>query len=439
MGWRAVAVALVAGTLLIGGGSREARAEPTVVSLVSCMLVATAVDGNASDGATAGEITQACHQQVPAGQLGVTLGDEDGLLEPADLDEFAGVAQNVLAPSCTIAETNCSMVVFAFVDDDAPVTVDPPSNGATIEGGDIDFRCDTSGPLPGQDADCDAAIPGDGDGIVVFHLLTEAGAEPGDVITFNIDQEAVSISSSVTLGQPVGDPDGDGIADQIDNCPNAANADQRNSDAAPLVLAGAPNDVTIAGEDAQGDACDQDDDNDLIPDAYEPALPLPAISPPGPCVAGTAPTQVLNADTDGDRVLDGVECLLGYDPASAASKPPARPAGDSDGDGLPDYVEDIIGSNSFDTDSDDDGISDGIEVKGYQSSPTSYNSDLDSCPDRTEIASVNADRVVNSQDLLAIALRFNSKTVTMMDINKDGIVNSLDLVLVAKAFNPVPC
>ena len=58
----------------------------------------------------------------------------------------------------------------------------------------------------------------------------------------------------VRLVRPGGDDeDGDGIADEIDNCPSLANADQLNTDG-----------------DSLGNECDSDDDNDGIPDAEDP-------------------------------------------------------------------------------------------------------------------------------------------------------------------------
>jgi uncharacterized delta-60 repeat protein len=50
-----------------------------------------------------------------------------------------------------------------------------------------------------------------------------------------------------------GDSDGDGIDDDLDNCPDVANPDQVDSDG-----------------DGMGDACDPDDDNDGIPDTRDP-------------------------------------------------------------------------------------------------------------------------------------------------------------------------
>ena len=98
------------------------------------------------------------------------------------------------------------------------------------------------------------------------------------------------------------DQDGDGIPDDVDNCPDVANPDQVNTDA----LAGA----TFADHgdhgygnglgDELGDACDPDDDGDTIPDDLEIAngsdpldwrspdpCPLdPLKTDPGPCGCG---------------------------------------------------------------------------------------------------------------------------------------------------------
>ena len=93
------------------------------------------------------------------------------------------------------------------------------------------------------------------------------------------------------------DTDGDGAPDATDNCPATLNADQLNTDG-----------------DAQGNACDDDDDNDGLLDANE-------------AVEGTLP---LVADTDGDGLLDGEEVNgAGTDPLSA----------DTDFDGIPDGAD----------------------------------------------------------------------------------------------------
>lgn len=92
------------------------------------------------------------------------------------------------------------------------------------------------------------------------------------------------------------DLDKDGSADRYDNCPNIANPDQLNSDNA---------------EDG-GDACDDDDDNDLLPDAWELAN-------------GTNPQDPSDAtqDNDGDGFTLIQEYLAGSDPKDPQSVPQA--------------------------------------------------------------------------------------------------------------------
>ncbi|RVU84157.1 DUF1800 domain-containing protein [Leucothrix sargassi] len=75
---------------------------------------------------------------------------------------------------------------------------------------------------------------------------------------------------------PIVDLDNDGVDDSRDNCLNFTNTDQTNSD-----------------DDALGDACDSDDDNDGISDAQE-------------LLIGANP---LRADSDGDGVIDSQDEL----------------------------------------------------------------------------------------------------------------------------------
>jgi hypothetical protein len=105
------------------------------------------------------------------------------------------------------------------------------------------------------------------------------------------------------------DADGDGVNHDTDNCPLNANSDQLDTDG-----------------DGLGNACDPDDDNDGLTDAFELTI-------------GTNP---LLADTDGDGLSDYVE--VGYDGNYASYVPgvdlnPLSP--DTDGDGLSDAVDPI--------------------------------------------------------------------------------------------------
>lgn len=103
------------------------------------------------------------------------------------------------------------------------------------------------------------------------------------------------------------DADGDGYNHDTDNCPLIANANQLDTDG-----------------DRLGDACDADDDNDGLTDAFESTI-------------GTNP---LLADTDGDGLGDYAE--VGYDGNYSSYAPGSdlNPLSwDTDGDGFSDAAD----------------------------------------------------------------------------------------------------
>ena len=180
-------------------------------------------------------------------------------------------------------------------------------------------------------------------------------------------------------------------------------------------------DLTWPNSDLVGDGCgDADDDNDNMSDINELALPGPS------CPAATAPTNPLAGDSDGDRVLDGAECALGTDPANGAIKPSPAACGAT-------------------TDSDSDRLSDRAEFCGYNSNPSSVDTDGDMAAagarDGCEAASLNNDRVVNSGDQLILVQEIIGQPVPALrlvafDVNKDGGVNSGDQLLIAQFISP---
>ncbi|AHI33030.1 GlyGly-CTERM sorting domain-containing protein [Marinobacter salarius] len=108
------------------------------------------------------------------------------------------------------------------------------------------------------------------------------------------------------------DTDDDGLFDLEDNCPNTANANQDNHDG-----------------DEFGDACDNDSDNDGIPDTDELAVGLDPFD--------SADAQ---EDLDADGYSNLSEYLNGTSMTDEEDYPAGDPNRDSDGDGLPDSLED---------------------------------------------------------------------------------------------------
>ncbi len=236
--------------------------------------------------------------------------------------------------------------------------------------------------------------------------------------------------SAKRMGQPAvdpNDPDADGVVNASDNCQLTPNPDQTNSDRNFIdqTPPSTQDDRSWPNSDAAGDACDPDDDNDGIPDADEAAG-----------CNGSGPLLSTNRDTDGDRNLDGAECTLGTNPASAGSKPTAASCAaylgvaqtaDSDADRIRDYVE-FCNYNTDPNDNDTDNDQDGFPSTGLTK---------DGC----EAASLNNDRVVNSGDqaLLAIEIaREGSQVLRLvsMDVNKDGGVNAGDQLLLSSFVSP---
>jgi hypothetical protein len=190
------------------------------------------------------------------------------------------------------------------------------------------------------------------------------------------------------------------------------NPDQANNDRNFIEMAPrAYDDLTRPMSDELGDACDPDDDNDGLSDAQEGMV----------CPGASAPTDPLNEDSDGDLVLDGVECALGTDPNDHTSRPTPAQCGDV-------------------TDADGDGIVAFREYCYYGTNPNLADSDGDGCPDGLEMASIDGDRTVTFIDFAQIASALGTYTfpapdyLANFDMTKDGSINIIDLYLAATQF-----
>jgi hypothetical protein len=244
------------------------------------------------------------------------------------------------------------------------------------------------------------------------------------------------------------DWDSDGVLNLEDNCPTVFNPDQTNTligpiDNGPGVRG---DDVTIPNEDNLGDMCDNDSDNDGLPDLAElvgcgfgptdPGWPVldktyddNGNGNPAPPLGTDAADDGPSWDTDGDTVLDGVECSLGSNPNDRSSKPSLSACG---GTG----------------DADGDTLTNAAETCGWGTNPNLVATDGDALSDCREAADVDGNRVVDFiGDGVAVAtaaLVTSPPTKSgVMDMDKNGTVNFDDVIFVAEVallddFCPAP-
>ena len=199
----------------------------------------------------------------------------------------------------------------------------------------------------------------------------------------------------------------------VDNCPGVFNNPQLNADGNIVdnspPYSPAVDDRTWPNSDAAGDACDADDDNDGINDVDEASG----------AICGGVGTNSLLRDTDGDRFLDGAECVRGTNPTVGTSRPVLSACG-------------LVG------DADNDKVADRVEVCFHNTNPNQPDTDGDGAKDGCEATSLNGDRIVNSLDqaMLAQGILGVVMYTANVDINKDGVLNSIDQGIMASFIVP---
>lgn len=126
---------------------------------------------------------------------------------------------------------------------------------------------------------------------------------------------------------------------------------------------------------------------------------------------GTDPSD---PDSDDDELSDGLEVELGSDPSDP----------DTDDDLLDDGEEYALGSDPLRADTDDDGLTDGAEVNSYGTDPLLIDTDADQLSDQAEVEHWNTDPVNmdTDQDQLTDGAEISLGTDPLVsDTDEDGL------------------
>ena len=218
---------------------------------------------------------------------------------------------------------------------------------------------------------------------------------------------------------PQSDQDGDGIADQEDNCPLVSNPNQANHD-----------------NDTMGNSCDEDDDNDSIPDNLDDCATGDIVWSPTLSTdhdGDGCRDYSEDYDDDGDGVIDsGDGCSTGELGWTSNSD------SDYDNDGCKDLTEDM--------DDDNDNICDSgwnedwdcmLSTAGVDLCPESHptfdsissnDGDQDGCEDRNEDEDDDNDGFLDKQDDCPIdyGLSNTGRLFGCPDFDEDGHADSID-------------
>jgi len=206
------------------------------------------------------------------------------------------------------------------------------------------------------------------------------------------------------------DKDGDGIPDDVDNCPNDPNPDQADCD-----------------KDGKGDACDNDWDNDGKPDGVDNCAPDHKTCQSAKELAALHNPDQSDIDHDGigdvcDDDMDGDGIPNATDNCPKVANPDQK---DEDGDGIGAACD--PNDNPADVDTDGDGVKDSADNCPTVANPDQKDTDSDGIGDACD-NDIDNDGLTNDQEAQKGTDPKNP------DTDGDGIIDGVD----ACPLNPNP-
>ncbi|HZF54313.1 MAG TPA: DUF3344 domain-containing protein [Polyangiaceae bacterium] len=312
-------------------------------------------------------------------------GDDDATNPDSDGDGLSDALEEAIGSNPNDADSDDDGIPdglepnpAADSDGDGVINVlDPDSdNDGLFDGTEAGYGC--AG--PGTDASANHCVP-DADGGATTTSPINPDTDGGGV---SDGSEDTNLNGKIDAGEldpnnpsddtTAVDSDGDGLSDKLE-AELGTNPNDADSDDDGVPDGQEPNPSLDSDGDGLINALDPDSDNDGLYDGTELGLGCSGAGTntgAGHCVpdadGGETKTSPINPDTDGGGASDGSEdANLDGKVDPGETDPTAGHGGDdfqntdSDGDGLGDKLEEELGLNPNDADSDDDGVLDGDE------------------------------------------------------------------------------